>query len=252
MKFSVSDYFRVQYGMLRSIAAYYWKPFNRRRLMQFYQQFIQAGDLCFDIGAHLGNRSNAWYYLGAKIVAVEPQARCFNYMQKKFRRRSRIHLIRKGIGAQKGMAQMNISLATPTVSTFANSDWQEIIDKDTSFKVKWEETEEIEMITLDDLIAEFGLPRFCKIDVEGFELEVLKGLSQPIPILSLEYYPKTLDQAIASIDRLTKLGDYVYNWSVAESQVLASKDWLSAEEMKAVFNKYDTDGRFGDFYAMLT
>ena len=67
---------RERLGIFRSVAMYYWKPFNKRRLKRFYAQFIQPGDLCFDLGAHLGNRANAWLALGAKIVAVEPQPSC--------------------------------------------------------------------------------------------------------------------------------------------------------------------------------
>ena len=72
---------RERLGMLRSIAAYYWKPFNKRKLMRFYSQFVKPDTLCFDLGAHVGNRTNAWAALGATIIAIEPQPICMNYMK---------------------------------------------------------------------------------------------------------------------------------------------------------------------------
>ncbi|MEP7268108.1 MAG: hypothetical protein ABI844_10825 [Saprospiraceae bacterium] len=44
-------------GFTRSWIMYYGKPFNKKKLRNFYSQFILPGDIVFDIGAHLGNRS---------------------------------------------------------------------------------------------------------------------------------------------------------------------------------------------------
>jgi len=60
-------------GVLRSLLIYYAIPGRRRRMRRFYQQFVRSGDLCLDIGAHLGNHVRVWLELGAQVVAVEPQ-----------------------------------------------------------------------------------------------------------------------------------------------------------------------------------
>jgi hypothetical protein len=44
-----------------------------RKRLTFYRNFIRNGDLCFDIGANIGTRTEAFLELGAKVVAVEPQ-----------------------------------------------------------------------------------------------------------------------------------------------------------------------------------
>ncbi|MDX1409268.1 MAG: hypothetical protein R3330_14075, partial [Saprospiraceae bacterium] len=71
--------FRSRLGLWRSIGMYYWKPRVRGRLRRFYTGFVQEGMLCFDIGAHLGNRTRAFRDLGASVVAVEPQPLCLRY-----------------------------------------------------------------------------------------------------------------------------------------------------------------------------
>ena len=62
------------YGIARSALIYRANPLKRRRSRRFYGQFVGPGDLAFDIGAHLGDRVQAWTDLGARVVAVEPQS----------------------------------------------------------------------------------------------------------------------------------------------------------------------------------
>ena len=74
-----------QAGVLRSLAIYY-APGRVRRLSRFYAPFIRPGDLCFDVGAHVGNRVAAWRRLGARVVAVEPQAHLHGWLRRLYGR----------------------------------------------------------------------------------------------------------------------------------------------------------------------
>ncbi len=238
-------------GILRSIAMYYWKPFNKKRLTNFYADFVKEGDLCFDIGAHLGNRTNAWRALGAKVIAVDPQPQCLAFLRNKFGKDGGVTILPNAVGEESGTANLYISQLTPTITTLADKSWQQKMNDATSFEVNWEEMIEVEVVTLDQLIAKYGMPDFCKIDVEDFEIQVLRGLSQPLPNLSLEYFVPTLERIYECIERLETLGKYEYNWSYGESQVLNSEQWLSAKEMMAIFDTYKKGDRSGDIYARL-
>jgi FkbM family methyltransferase len=242
---------RQRLGILRSVAIYYWKPFNRRRLMRFYQQFIKAGDLCFDLGAHLGNRTEAWHHMGAKVVAVEPQPLCMQYMQKRLGKYKNIHFETKAVGKTVGRATLHINQLSPTISTLADEGWRDMMALDASYTCVWEETITVEVTTMDALIATYGVPAFCKLDIENYETEALHGLSTPIPALSVEFYPKITDRAIECIDILENLGNYEFNWSYGESQQLNEKHWITASQMKSIFAHYHPDAPYGDFYARL-
>lgn len=242
---------RKKLGLLRSIAMYYWKPFNKRRLMRFYRPFVKEGSLCFDIGAHLGNRTNAWHALGATTIALEPQPQCVEYLKKRFYQKEAVTLVEKAVGNQVGTANLYISELTPTISTLADEDWRQAMNDATSFEVTWDETVTVPVTTLNALIEKYGLPDFCKIDVEDFEVQVLQGLNHPIPVLSFEYFNPTLYRVFECMDLIDALGDYEYNWSFGESQQFNSEAWLSSKEMRTIFEAYTTEDRSGDVYARL-
>ena len=70
----------------------------------------------------------------------------------------------------------------------------------------------VQVVTLQTLIERYGEPAFVKVDVEGFEAEVLAGLATPVRALSFEYLPATREIALDCLERLALLGRYRYNW----------------------------------------
>ena len=109
----------------------------------------------------------------------------------------------------------------------------------------------VEVVTLDGLIARYGSPSFVKIDVEGSEDAVLRGLSQPDTALSFEFTTIARDVAMACFDRLSALGDYGYNVALGENQTLTFDRWLSDAEMAGYLSNLPHDANSGDVYAVL-
>jgi FkbM family methyltransferase len=236
-------------GIARSLLMYYGMPWRSGRMRRFYAQFMQPGDLCFDIGAHVGNRVRIWTALGARTLAVEPQPQLMRVLRRLYEDNPRVTLREVAVGAQAGSATLHISRRTPTVTTLSPA-WIRSVEKLPSFSgVTWDTSVEVPVTTLDALIAEHGAPAFCKIDVEGFELEVLRGLTRPLPALSFEYIPAAAELAAGCIARLTVLGYYEYNHAPGESHRLQETRWLSASEMLAVLDSLSEGS--GDVYARL-
>ena len=236
-------------GLLRSIAIYYGNPLKLWRMRRFYAQFIQPGDLCFDIGAHVGNRLWAWTALGAQVVGVEPQPLCMALLRRWYGQRAGVMLVEKAMGAAPGTAILWISERTPTVTTLSQP-WINAVQQVASFAtVQWEKQVTVTVTTLDDLILRYGEPVFCKIDVEGYELEVLQGLSRPLQAVSFEYIPAAKEIAFGCIERLLQLGDYEFNWSVGEQHRWQAAHWLAGDEMTAFVAQLPANGDSGDIYA---
>lgn len=239
------------WGLLRSLAIYYGLPGRAARDRAFYRQFVRPGDLVFDIGAHVGNRLRVLRQLGAVCVAVEPQPLFADFLQRLYGREKGVVLVREAIGAAPGEATLHISRRTPTVTTLS-AGWMAAVQRADSFAdVRWEEQVTVPVTTLDALVARYGAPAFCKIDVEGSESAVLQGLSTPLPLLSFEYIPATPELSLACIQRLGQLGDYRYNWSAGEEQRLASARWLTPGEMVERLTGMGVNEKSGDLYAKI-
>lgn len=240
---------RQRLGLLRSVLVYYGNPLKLRRMRRFYAQFIGRGDLCFDLGAHVGNRLLVWSQLGARVVGVEPQPACLDLLRRWYGRNPQITLVAEAIGAAPGELPLFVSAATPTVTTLSQS-WMAAVQQADSFAgVRWENAVTVKVTTLDDLIVRYGVPKFCKIDVEGFELEVLRGLSQPLAALSFEYIGAATHLAIGCVERLAALGDYIFNWSVGEQHRWQSSRWLTTDETIRWLAGLHADSGSGDMYA---
>jgi FkbM family methyltransferase len=239
------------YGFGRSLWTYYGRPSYRQATESFYRQFVGPGALCFDIGAHVGNRTLAWSRLGARVVAVEPQPDFARFLGWLFRRRANVTVRPLAVAAESGTVTLFVSARTPNVTSGSRRFIEEVRQVDSFAWVRWEQRVEVAATTLDSLIAEHGMPDFVKIDVEGMEHEVLAGVTRPLPAVSFEFIPSALDSALASLELLQALGRYRYNVSLGESMRLALPDWVDAQAMRAWLEARDPDGDSGDIYALL-
>jgi FkbM family methyltransferase len=238
-------------GVLRSLVIY-WRPGRQRGLRRLYRPFLRDQALVFDVGAHLGDRTRAFTSLGARVVALEPQPHLFQWLRRLVGSRPGVILRPEGVGRHPGEATLAVSRRTPTVSTLSRH-WQTDLGRSNpSFEaVAWEESIRIPLVTLDQLIEEYGLPDFCKIDVEGFEAEVLGGLSRPVPALSLEFVAGALEIAGDAVRRLAALGPYEFNAIRGEQRQFLFAEWRPASTLLQWLQAGADALPSGDIYARL-
>jgi FkbM family methyltransferase len=237
-------------GITRSLITYYGPIWRRHWMEAFYRQFLHPGDLAFDIGAHVGNRVRVFRRIGAHVVAVEPQPDFVAVLRLLYGRDPAVTIETSGVAAEMGQGDLHLSSRTPTVSTFADS-WMDDVRSDRRFqRIRWDTVLSVPLVTLDELIARHGEPQFCKIDVEGFEHEVLCGLSRPLAALSFEYIPVAVTRAIACVEGTSALGDYRYRHSRVETHRWATSSWLEPAAMIKILRELPPNDRSGDVYAI--
>jgi FkbM family methyltransferase len=236
-------------GIGLSLLTYYRPRMPSRTLARFYAPMVGPGDLFFDVGAHVGGRIRAGLRLRARVVAVEPHPYCMTVLRWMYRDHPQVTLIERAVGPTPATRTLWMSLLHPSVSSLS-LEWIQAVQKTSGFAhVRWEEPISVEVTTLDALIDQHGEPDFCKIDVEGYELGVLQGLSMALPLLSFEYTPAAIGIAAACIDRLGELGPYEYNRSEGEAARFASAHWLAPRTMVEQLRRISPEARSGDVYA---
>ncbi len=205
---------------------------------------ISPGDLVFDIGANRGNMAQRFLHVGARVICIEPQPNLAAEIRQRFVNNSQVTVIEKGLGAIRGCSSMSISSETDILSTFADH-W-----KVGRFKnMVWDQQLEVQITTLDDLIAEFGIPRYCKIDVEGFERDVVKGLSSKIGIISFEFTSEYIEHSMEVMEMLIRLGYRHFNASVGDQPEFMYTEWVPYYEIIRSLMLSSSPDLWGDIYA---
>lgn len=144
--------------------------------MAFLLHFLRPEDVFYDIGANVGS-----YILlasgvcKAKTFAVEASVNTVKITQKNIilnKLQGRVTLVNAAAGATAGTVNFSVN-EDATNHVIAANELQNTTAKT------------VNMIKIDDLPAE-NQPALIKLDVEGFETEVLKGMTETLKQTSLK------------------------------------------------------------------
>ena len=239
---------RTTRATLRSLRIYYGDRKRAAAMDRLYGNFVRSGDLVFDVGAHVGDRVASFRRLGARVVAVEPQRAMLRALRLLHGRDRLVTIEAVAIGAQAGRARMLINSDNPTVSSVSPA-FVEAAQGSVGWETqRWDESADVEITTLDGLIARHGVPAFIKLDVEGFEAEALSGLTHAVQALSFEFTTIQPNVALACIDRCVALGYARFNAALGESQAMIG-EWVGAEQIGRWLIALPQAANSGDIYA---
>ena len=240
-------------GLYRPARALYRLTPSGRRAAQdrickrtFYSHLLKPGDLVFDVGANLGNYAEIFASLGAQVVALEPNPDCVSHIRRSYPGRS-IDVVNTAVGASPGVATIRIAQRSDMSSMSA--DWIDAIrDAQKLDGSVWDNQLNVPVITLDSLVAKYGAPKYIKIDVEGFEENVLAGLSTLPELLSFEFNTNYLDTTFRCLDRLLHLSGCRFNFVIGEPHRLELDHWAEAGELREKLRSLPSDRGYGDVF----
>jgi len=223
----------------------------RSKMREFYGRVLQPGALVFDIGANVGVLSAVFASLGAKVVALEPNADCVRHIQLSYGDKQ-IEVIQAAVGANNGLAVLNVS-DERDVRSSVSDDWITTMgSQDESYRGIWSRKKVVPLVTLDTLIAHFGMAQFIKIDVEGFEEKVLSGLSVQPPLISFEFTAGFLAPAMRCLDmQVFQEGssfNFAYNADWGYPARFEKEAWLEKEDLKSALSDIEGSDFQGDVF----
>jgi FkbM family methyltransferase len=247
---AILDALRTARGIARSLLIYYGSRGHGAAMDRMYGRFVRPGDLVFDAGAHVGDRVAAFRRLKARVVAIEPQPALVRTLRLLYGRDANVAIEPTALGDKAGTIELKLNIDNPTVST-ASDDFVAAARGASGWDNQaWTRRITVEMTTLDALIARHGVPRFIKIDVEGFEAQALAGLTQPVPALSFEFTIIQRDVALAALERCVALGFTGFDAALGESQTLVHGAWRSADDIRRWLLDLPAAANSGDIYAV--
>jgi FkbM family methyltransferase len=213
------------------------------RWAKLYASLLKPGQLVFDVGANVGARVKVFRHLGCRVVAIEPQRLCVRALKRSFK--DSITIIHAAISDSAGVSTLHLT-GYHEMATMSPS-WIDASTKSGKFRhVVWDRTETVRTVTLDALVLEYGMPSFIKIDVEGHEEAVVRGLSSSVPALSFETHPENSKATLACIDMLDDLGKYLFSLSIEDTAQLG--EWCDSKNIRGRILQNE---RRGDIYAVL-
>jgi FkbM family methyltransferase len=256
-KTSLGRYSSLRHRLRSSfIRRLYWSVAKRETLVarrqeeEFYRKLLvglKHDDLIFDIGANMGEKTDVFLKLGARVLSVEPDGACRAVLKDRFlqyRLRPRpVTLVGKAVSDKIGTEQMWIDGPGSAVNTISRKWADELKEHKQEFKhghcgLDFSRSEQVDTTTVEELIRLHGTPYFIKIDVEGHELSVLRGLQRPVPFLSFEVNLRAFREegmeCVQLLHRLHQIGCFNYTPDCASGLVL--KEWLGSDDFQAVLH----------------
>lgn len=165
-----------------------------------FARFVQPGDVVLDAGANIGFTALECLEAGAsKVIAVEAVPEIFSRLEQVAG--GAIVAISKAISDAPGKSEMKISASHNQGSSLK----EEILQMFPSVFGEQPRSVTVELTTIDDLVDQFGRFDVWKLDIEGAEVDALRGARnalarRPPKIIMTELYGDFLSEFHAVVE----------------------------------------------------
>jgi len=214
-----------------------------------YEEIIKEGDLVFDVGLNIGDKSEIFLKKGCVVVGFEPLFECFQHAKDRLSNYSNFRAENIALDKKEGFEKIFLT-SYHTISTMSKEFISEV-KKERFKEYDWNGERTITTNTLDNMISKYGKPEYIKIDVEGYEHNVLSGLTSKINLISIEFNPELCSETIKCLDYIDNLNNnntefnYVYRFD----DNFKFDKWVSKEEIsKYLTSVNDFKFEFGDVF----
>lgn len=179
--------------------------------------------LVFDIGANIGDTVEQFTLISSKVICFEPNPTLASELRGRFENSS-VVVDERAVSNKNGTQIFKISNAN-TISTLSE-DW--ITNSRFTESYTWDTHVQVETVTLDSIVEQYGEPDYIKIDVEGHEFEVLTSFTKLLPntLISFEWAEEQKSKIESTIHYLNKLGYNMFGYTEFDKILFDNEiDW---------------------------
>ena len=196
-----------------------------------YKDLLKPNNLVFDVGLNLGDKSEHFLKNGHKVVGFEPLVECFDHARKRFIDNSNFFAENIALDKKEGFEKIYLT-SYHTISTMSE-DFITEVKKERFKDYDWSNERIIKTNTLDNMIIKYGKPDYIKIDVEGYEYNVLSGLTTDIDLISIEFNPELCNKTIDCINYIDQLNgeNTSFNYTYRFDEEFKFEKWLTKDEI---------------------
>ncbi len=221
--------------------------------VNFYSQLLAAinypKELIFDVGANLGKKSAIFSKLSKKVIAFEPSENIFTYLQKRFKN-SHVELFNCALGSTVSSSEFYEINGNEAYNSLSKKHIETTVTKREISNIELVTRRKVNVEIIENFIKKFGVPVYIKIDVEGYEYEVIKGLKTPVPLISFEAnLPEFCDESINIIEYLSTISFDKYQFNFTSGNFLLLQNFANKDE--AINFLLTTAYRYVEIYAKL-
>lgn len=159
--------------------------------------------LFFDIGANRGDATLEALRQGYDVIALEPAPFVYGQLVKNFIYNPRVTALRYAV-SDSDYNNVEFYVCQEDGLSTLNKDW--LTNEAMPYNGKPYRTINATTITVDTLADKYGHPDLIKIDVEGAEWNVLRGMKRKYSKLTMEWTFETLAEHEKQMDYMYQLG----------------------------------------------
>jgi len=201
--------------------------------LNFYKELVKDLDnkLIFDIGANIGNKSYLFSKIAKQVLAFEPSKKCEFILKNRFEK-SNVTIINIALGSNKNVIDYFEVDNDSAYSSLSKKHIETIVKGRNANNLYSITSKKVETDTIENYISKYGKPSYIKIDVEGYEIDVIKGLLQPVSIVSFESnLPEFRNETIESIDYLSNISNDVYLFNAYSEGPFLFENFISKDQI---------------------
>lgn len=207
--------------------------YNKKANLKFYKNLLTTvkgkNKLIFDVGANLGHKSLIFSKLANQVIAFEPTVELAKKLEDKFKG-TNVKIVHSALGNSISSTEMYIVKENQAYNSLKKKHIETTTTKRGIADLTTVKKQRVNIETLEEIIQEYGLPTYIKIDVEGYEYEVLKGLKTPVPILSFEVnLPEFRGEGVKCINYIHNLSLKGYKFNFTTDRDFLNSSFIEPE-----------------------